>query len=39
MDLEEGQIKKSQLQNQANQAGALTLLTNALIVWNTHYIF
>jgi len=31
MDLEEGQIKKSQLQNQANQAGALTLVTNALI--------
>lgn len=35
---EEGQIKKSQLQDQTNQASALTLVTNAIIVWNTVYI-
>jgi len=35
---EEGQIKKSQLQDQTNQASALTLVTNAIIVWNTVYM-
>jgi TnpA family transposase len=35
---DEGQIKKSQLQEQANQASALTLVTNAIIVWNTVYM-
>ena len=38
MFAEEGQIKKSQLQDQANQASALTLVTNAIIVWNTRYM-
>ena len=38
MFAEEGQIKKSQLQDQANQASALTLVTNAIIVWNTQLI-
>ena len=31
-------IKKSQLEDQANQASALTLVTNAVIIWNTRYI-
>ena len=35
---EQGQIKKSQLQDQVNQASALTLVTNAVIVWNTRYM-
>jgi hypothetical protein len=35
---EGGQIKKSQLQDQANQASALTLVTDAIIVWNTRYM-
>ncbi|MEE8056983.1 MAG: Tn3 family transposase, partial [Pseudomonadales bacterium] len=35
---QEGQIKKSQLEDQANQASALTLVTNAIIVWNTVYM-
>ena len=35
---EEGKIKKSQLQDQANQASALTLVTNTIIVWNTRYM-
>jgi TnpA family transposase len=35
---DEGQLKKSQLQEQANQASALTLVTNAIIVWNTVYM-
>ncbi len=34
----EGKIKKSQLEDQANQASALTLVTNAVIIWNTRYI-
>lgn len=34
----EGKIKKSQLEAQANQASALTLVTNAVIIWNTRYI-
>jgi len=35
---DEGQLKKSQLQEQANQDSALTLVTNAIIVWNTVYM-
>ncbi len=35
---DEGNIRKSQLQDQANQANALTLVTNAVIVWNTRYM-
>jgi len=38
MFAEEGKIRKSQLQDQANQASALTLVTNAIIVWNTRYM-
>jgi TnpA family transposase len=38
MFAEEGQIRKSQLQDQANQASALTLVTNSIIVWNTRYM-
>ena len=38
MFAEEGKIKKSQLQDQVNQANALTLVTNAIIVWNTRYM-
>ena len=34
----EGKIRKSQLDDQANQASALTLVTDAIIVWNTRYI-
>lgn len=34
----EGQIRKSQIRDQINQATCLTLLTNAAIVWNTRYI-
>ena len=34
----EGKIRKAQLEDQANQAAALTLVTNAIIVWNTRYI-
>ena len=34
----EGQLRKSQLQDQATQASALTLVTNAVIVWNTRYM-
>ncbi len=34
----EGSIHKSQLQDQATQANALTLVTNAIVVWNTRYI-
>jgi TnpA family transposase len=35
---DEGKIRKSQLQAQATQASALTLVTNAIIVWNTRYM-
>ena len=38
MFADEGKIKKSQFQDQANQASALTLVTNAIIVWNTAYM-
>lgn len=38
MFADEGQLKKSQPQEQANQASALTLVTNAIIVWNTVYM-
>jgi len=34
----EGQIRKSQIRDQINQASCLTLLTNAVIVWNTCYM-
>jgi len=34
----EGKIRKAQLEDQTNQAAALTLVTNAIIVWNTRYI-
>jgi TnpA family transposase len=34
----EGKIRKSHIEDQSNQAGALTLVTNAVIVWNTRYI-
>ena len=34
----EGQIKLSQLENQENQANCLTLVTNAVIIWNTVYM-
>ncbi len=34
----EGQLRKSQLQDQATQASVLTLVTNAVIVWNTRYM-
>jgi len=35
---DEGKIKKSQIEDIDNQASALTLVTNAVIVWNTRYI-
>ncbi len=35
---DEGKINKSQLQDQTTQADALTLVTNAVIVWNTVYM-
>lgn len=38
MFAEEGKIRKSQFLDQANQASALTLVTNAIIVWNTRYM-
>jgi len=34
----EGKIRKSQIEDITNQASALTLVTNAVIVWNTRYI-
>ena len=34
----EAKLRKSQLEDQNNQASALTLVTNAVIVWNTRYI-
>jgi TnpA family transposase len=34
----EGKIKKSHIEDIENQASALTLVTNAVIVWNTRYI-
>ena len=34
----EGKIRKSQIEDQINQSSALTLVTNAVIVWNTRYI-
>ncbi len=34
----EGTIRKASLEDQENQAGCLTLVTNAVIVWNTRYI-
>jgi len=35
---DKGELKQSQLENQANQASALTFVTNAIIVWNTVYM-
>jgi len=34
----DGQIRKSQLEDQVCQASCLTLVTNAVIVWNTRYM-
>ena len=34
----EGEIRKAHIENQEIQASALTLMTNAVIVWNTRYI-
>jgi len=34
----EGKIRKSHVEDQSNQASSLTLVTNAVIVWNTRYI-
>ena len=34
----EGKIWRSQLEDQTNQASCLTLLTNAIICWNTRYM-
>lgn len=34
----EGHIRKSQISDQINQAHALTLLTNSVIIWNTRYM-
>ena len=34
----EGKIRKSHIEDQSNQASVLTLVTNAVIVWNTRYI-
>ncbi len=34
----EAKLQKSQLEDQDNQASTLTLVTNAVIVWNTRYI-
>jgi len=34
----EGKLRKSQLQDQATQASSLTLVTNAVIAWNTRYM-
>lgn len=34
----EGHIRKSQITDQLNQAHALTLLTNSVIIWNTRYM-
>jgi TnpA family transposase len=38
MFADEGKIRKSQLLDQATQASALTLVTNAIIIWNTKYM-
>ena len=34
----EGIIRKSQFELQSNQLNCLTLLTNAVMVWNTRYM-
>lgn len=34
----EGKMMKSQIEDQANQVSCLTLLANAVIIWNTRYI-
>lgn len=35
---DQGELKQSQLEKQANQASALTFVTNTIIVWNTVYM-
>ena len=35
----EGQIRKRHLENQLNQAACLNLVMNAVIVWNTVYMW
>lgn len=35
---DEGKIRKKQLEEQTNQASCLTLVTNAIITWNTVYM-
>ena len=35
---DEGRIRKKQLSEQTNQASCLTLVTNAIITWNTVYM-
>jgi hypothetical protein len=34
----EGKIRRRQLEEQTNQASCLTLVTNAVITWNTVYM-
>jgi Tn3 transposase DDE domain len=34
----EGQLRRRQLEDQANQASCLTLVTNAVVTWNTIYM-
>ncbi len=34
----EGQLRRRQIEDQANQASCLTLLTNAVVTWNTTYM-
>lgn len=34
----QGQVRRSQLEDQANQASCLNLVTNAVIAWNTVYM-
>jgi TnpA family transposase len=36
---QEGQIRKRHLEEQLNQAACLNLVTNAVIVWNTVYMW
>ncbi len=34
----EGQLRRRQLEDQSNQANCLTLVTNAVVTWNTIYM-
>lgn len=36
---DEGEVRLKDLEDQSNQAGCLTLVTNAVIVWNTVYMW